>query len=71
MKASRGQLPAPAPCPLPGERGVDADSAALDGDDSLGVGQRLGIASAFLGDLATVILDEPVNGLAPGGICAV
>jgi ABC-2 type transport system ATP-binding protein len=35
---------------------------------SLGMGQRLGIASAMLGDPATVILDEPVNGLDPEGI---
>jgi ABC-2 type transport system ATP-binding protein len=35
---------------------------------SLGMGQRLGIASALLGDPETVILDEPVNGLDPDGI---
>jgi ABC-2 type transport system ATP-binding protein len=35
---------------------------------SLGMGQRLGIAAALLGDPATVILDEPVNGLDPDGI---
>ena len=35
---------------------------------SLGMGQRLGIASALLGDPATVMLDEPVNGLDPEGI---
>jgi ABC-2 type transport system ATP-binding protein len=38
------------------------------GQFSLGMGQRLGIASALLGDPATVILDEPVNGLDPEGI---
>jgi ABC-2 type transport system ATP-binding protein len=38
------------------------------GKFSLGMGQRLGIASALLGDPATVILDEPVNGLDPEGI---
>src|ERR1700742_2655747 len=38
------------------------------GKFSLGMGQRLGIASALLGDPATIILDEPVNGLDPEGI---
>ncbi|MDX6296179.1 MAG: type transport system ATP-binding protein [Nocardioidaceae bacterium] len=38
------------------------------GSFSLGMGQRLGIASALLGDPATLILDEPVNGLDPEGI---
>ena len=35
---------------------------------SLGMGQRLGIAATLLGDPATLILDEPVNGLDPDGI---
>ncbi|MFJ2774013.1 ATP-binding cassette domain-containing protein [Streptomyces sp. NPDC087300] len=35
---------------------------------SLGMGQRLGIAAALIGDPATVILDEPVNGLDPEGV---
>jgi ABC-2 type transport system ATP-binding protein len=38
------------------------------GQFSLGMGQRLGIASALLGDPQTVILDEPINGLDPEGI---
>jgi ABC-2 type transport system ATP-binding protein len=38
------------------------------GSFSLGMGQRLGIASTLLGDPGTVILDEPVNGLDPDGI---
>ena len=38
------------------------------GGFSLGMGQRLGIAAALLGDPQTVILDEPVNGLDPEGV---
>lgn len=38
------------------------------GGFSLGMGQRLGIAAALLGDPATVVLDEPVNGLDPEGV---
>ncbi|MEU4561100.1 ABC transporter ATP-binding protein [Actinoplanes sp. NPDC023936] len=38
------------------------------GNFSLGMGQRLGIAAALLGDPAVVMLDEPVNGLDPEGV---
>src|SRR5664279_3873951 len=41
------------------------------GSFSLGMGQRLGIASALLGDPHTLILDEPVNGLDPEGVVGV
>lgn len=35
---------------------------------SLGMGQRLGLAVALLGDPSTLILDEPINGLDPEGV---
>jgi ABC-2 type transport system ATP-binding protein len=38
------------------------------GGFSLGMGQRLGVATALLGDPRTIVLDEPVNGLDPEGI---
>lgn len=38
------------------------------GGFSLGMGQRLGVASALLGDPSVIVLDEPVNGLDPEGV---
>ncbi len=48
--------------------GLEAVAGQRVGRFSLGMGQRLGIAAALLGDPPVVVLDEPVNGLDPEGI---
>ncbi|MEU9450527.1 ABC transporter ATP-binding protein [Streptomyces sp. NPDC048277] len=48
--------------------GLQAVADKRAGKFSLGMGQRLGIAAALLGDPAVVMLDEPVNGLDPEGV---
>jgi ABC-2 type transport system ATP-binding protein len=48
--------------------GLGTAARRRSGGYSLGMGQRLGIAAALLGDPRTIILDEPVNGLDTEGI---
>ena len=48
--------------------GLSAVARRRAGGFSLGMGRRLGIAAALLGDPGVLILDEPVNGLDPEGV---
>jgi ABC-2 type transport system ATP-binding protein len=48
--------------------GLNEVAKKRSGGFSLGMGQRLGIAGALLGDPAILMFDEPVNGLDPEGI---
>ena len=48
--------------------GLEGVAGRRAGGLSLGMGQRLGIAAALLGDPGVLLLDEPVNGLDPEGI---
>ena len=48
--------------------GLQGVATKRAGGYSLGMGQRLGMAAALLGDPAVLLFDEPVNGLDPEGI---
>ncbi|WP_338040115.1 ATP-binding cassette domain-containing protein [Nocardia huaxiensis] len=48
--------------------GLTSAAGKRAGGFSLGMQQRLGLATALLGDPATIILDEPANGLDPEGV---
>lgn len=66
--AATHQIRAPRVREVMERTGIDSVASKRVGGFSLGMGQRLGIAAALLGDPQTIILDEPINGLDPDGI---
>jgi ABC-2 type transport system ATP-binding protein len=66
--AASNKIPAARVEEVLGIVGLTNAAARRAGKFSLGMTQRLGIASALLGDPAVLLFDEPVNGLDPEGI---
>jgi ABC-2 type transport system ATP-binding protein len=66
--AQSNAIPASRVTEVLGMVGMDDVAGRRVGGFSLGMGQRLGIAGALLGDPPVLIFDEPLNGLDPEGI---
>jgi ABC-2 type transport system ATP-binding protein len=68
MLAASNRIPDSRVDEVMGLVGLGSVAKGRPGKFSLGMGQRLGLAAALLGDPGTLILDEPSNGLDPQGI---
>jgi ABC-2 type transport system ATP-binding protein len=66
--ATASGLPREAPARVLAETELSADARRRVGEFSLGMRQRLGLATAMLGDPGVLVLDEPTNGLDPQGV---
>ena len=66
--AAAGKLPARRVDEVLARVGLTDVAGRRAGEFSLGMRQRLGIATALLGDPGILLLDEPVNGLDPEGV---
>lgn len=66
--AATNQIPRKRVDEVIGIVGLEGVARKRVGGFSLGMGQRLGVAAALLGDPGVLLLDEPVNGLDPEGI---
>ena len=66
--AQTNSIPKPRVDEVLGLVGLDGVARRKAGKFSLGMSQRLGIASALLGDPSVLLFDEPINGLDPEGI---